>query len=855
MSVSPENSARNHDHVRIDAVRKVRTYVYPSSGVSKPDVRSDHMAHASRLQQQLADALSDMPVAGVENAISGLSAGILIEIETERVETPTGQTGGLSKFSRDVDAFGKGVVALRTERNDLTEKMVMFVTPDGGVQLGAGIRQYGQAEPTAKGNRFRNVGSVQRSFAARLFVGPVDFGNVEKTWWEIWALKDHCEGFRQLLRQGDHGIDVSAESLVFPDVSVLFVYSSSSQLLKQLELVPGAVFEVRPSVNSVRLLLGEDTPSPHPREWTDDLAKRLTPPLDDAPVVCVLDTGVSSKHPLIAPGLKQDLVYDSKWSLGDGLHNNGHGTPLAGLALLGNLQPLLESSASVALTHGLESVKFIPPAGFAKTAQENLGFVTQGAVAMAEIDRPDVNRSFCIASSSPALRPDSPSSWSGAIDQVCSGSMPGDEGDAPAADLPKRLVMIAAGNMQGGTREEVSKLGTIEDPAQAWNALTIGGFTEFENAPSDPPGYFTPVVKANNRSPFSTGTVDLPSDLIPIKPEVCFEAGNMVADPSDDCDWHSETSLMSTGRDVVHSPLAPFWATSAAVGMAAHFDGRLRTALPAFWPETIRALIVDSARWREPARTLMMGSGKKWKGTRSGAAITKSDRQKFLREHGYGVPDWDRAHASARNAISLIAEAEIQPFALNEDGNGVVLKELHLYSLPWPRKELQAIGDGVVTMRVTLSYFIEPNLSGKAATRPDTYRSFGLRFDLKKRSESENEFVGKLTGVKAKSKSEEESVVRKPAEGGNWFLGPKAISAGSLHCDIWRGTGTDLALHDMIAVFPTTGWWKTHKGQHRYDDRGRYSLIVSISADEHDVDLLTEINVELAASLQAEIEI
>ena len=282
MSVSPENSARNHDHVRIDAVRKVRTYVYPSSGVSKPDVRSDHMAHASRLQQQLADALIDMPVAGVENEILGLNAGILIEIETERVETPTGQTGGLSKFSRDVDAFGKGVVALRTERNDLTEKMVMFVTPDGGVQLGAGIRQYGQAEPTAKGNRFRNVGSVQRSFASRLFVGTVDFGDVEKTWWEIWALKDHCEGFRQFLRQGDHGIDVSAESLVFPDVSVLFVYSSSSQLLKQLELVPGAVFEVRPSVNSVRLLLGEDTPSPHPREWMDDLAKRLTPPLDDA---------------------------------------------------------------------------------------------------------------------------------------------------------------------------------------------------------------------------------------------------------------------------------------------------------------------------------------------------------------------------------------------------------------------------------------------------------------------------------------------------------------------------------------------------------------------------------------------
>ncbi|CAH2394095.1 hypothetical protein BQ8794_240008 [Mesorhizobium prunaredense] len=53
-------------------------------------------------------------------------------------------------------------------------------------------------------------------------------------------------------------------------------------------------------------------------------------------------------------------------------------------------------------------------------------------------------------------------------------------------------------------------------------------------------------------------------------------------------------------------------------------------------------------------------------------------------------------------------------------------------------------------MKVTLSYFIEPNLSGKAATRPDTYRSFGLRFDMKKRTETNARFRSRISASQEK---------------------------------------------------------------------------------------------------------
>ena len=73
------------------------------------------------------------------------------------------------------------------------------------------------------------------------------------------------------------------------------------------------------------------------------------------------------------------------------------------------------------------------------------------------------------------------------------------------------------------------------------------------------------------------------------------------------------------------------------------------------------------------------------------------------------------------------------------------------------------------------------------------------------------------------------------------MLGPKAIQAGSLHCDLWRGHAVDLTGHDSIAVYPVGGWWKSYVGQRRVPDTGRYALVVSISAAGQAVDLHVEV--------------
>lgn len=92
-------------------------------------------------------------------------------------------------------------------------------------------------------------------------------------------------------------------------------------------------------------------------------------------------------------------------------------------------------------------------------------------------------------------------------------------------------------------------------------------------------------------------------------------------------------------------------------------------------------------------------------------------------------------------------------------------------------------------------------------------------------------------------------------EASHWLLGPKAVQAGSLHCDLWRGYAVDLASHDHIAVFPVSGWWKSHTGQKRMTDKGRYSLAISITAEGQDVDLYAEISAEVSARVAAAIEV
>jgi hypothetical protein len=76
----------------------------------------------------------------------------------------------------------------------------------------------------------------------------------------------------------------------------------------------------------------------------------------------------------------------------------------------------------------------------------------------------------------------------------------------------------------------------------------------------------------------------------------------------------------------------------------------------------------------------------------------------------------------------------------------------------------------------------------------------------------------------------------------DWQLGTTQRHRGSIHSDVWRGSAAELANRDHVAVYPVTGWWK-ERG--RLDEAVRYSLVVSISTPETEVDLYTPVRVQV----------
>lgn len=831
----PEDyGTRDRPHISIDAFREATQYAYPSRAQQRKPLRENYAAHAGALLDQLTQALGELPAPATDPRlqIEGLKPGTVVEISTRQPEE--GSRTKATKVPTALDFPAQGVVVLRTERrDDRTESALLFVPDDARAFLQGRITDYGGDPGNARRSdvdRFEVVETIESAPVGSLFVGDVDVAATDVVWWELWVQRGpgRAERVSDLARAA--GVDVHPDRLLFPDTTVIFVHAAAGALADFAGRVPGAIDEIRRAFGTIEPFLERGQGGLEQHDWVAEFAGRVVPTPDDVSVVCALDTGVAAGHPLVAPSLKGAWAYDATWGTDDHAPNGGHGTGIVGLILYGDLEPHMNGALPVELTHSVESMKLLPPQGFPPTKPPSYGVVTQGAVAQVEIERPGVRRAFCLASSTIDFPPSRPSSWSGALDQAASGSMPGDQADGvPASEAPKRLILVATGNVLDGMMVDVVPSQPLEDPAQSWNALTIGGITRKEQVPAPPP-ILEPVVPANDRSPFSRGSRSLPDDLTPIKPEVLFEAGNMLCDASGFCDWHSAVSLLATGSDVVAEPLVPFWATSAATGIAGNFVGRLQAALPERWPETHRALAVDSATWPQPIRKKLIGSGAHWKTT-----MSKAERQKILREVGYGVPDVERAILSARNDVTLIAQAEIQPYALGKDGRTGVFNEMHFYDLPWPQTALELLENEIVTMKVTLSYFIEPNLTGRAATRPDTYRSYGLRFAMKKRAETDAAFRARINAAQDRDGTTADK------EADFWLLGPKAVQAGSLHCDLWRGHAVDLAGHDAIAVYPVGGWWKSHLGQQRVTDKGRYALVISISAPEHAVDLYAEI--------------
>lgn len=213
------------------------------------------------------------------------------------------------------------------------------------------------------------------------------------------------------------------------------------------------------------------------------------------------------------------------------------------------------------------------------------------------------------------------------------------------------------------------------------------------------------------------------------------------------------------------------------------------------------------------------------------------------------MANYDRAVLSANNDLTLIAEDQLRAF-WKEDGR-IKTRHMNLHQFPWPRIELEQLGETQVELRVTLSYYVEPISGERGWLRKHRYASHALRFAVKRELEGVDEFRRR---VNAAAEAEEAGLPPIPGGLDHWYLG-RIRNTGSIHSDRWYGNAADLAKKSAIGVYPIGGWWKENPGHARYDQPVRYCLVVSIRAPNGEVDIYTPVHTAIEMAIDATTEI
>lgn len=760
--------------------------------------------------------------------------------------TVQGWPGGfdLALDSLDLRRFGIELLSVRGGTGDLGEIATVFVPDDRVSHFFERLEGFANLETTRGQPKYRalvaNIEDLRRAAIEELWTDEEPFPTTgDPVWWEVWLRRtgDELTVLRQL--SIDLSWELAAAALEFPTRTVTALRATTSGLRRALSSrLPIAELR-RPRIAQSPAEL----PLPIQRELGRQLAERIEGAPIDSPAVCLLDTGIY-RHTVLAASLAHEDILHVVGT--DGVDRHGHGTEQGGLALFGDLTDALTGPHTVRLRHRLESVKVLPdPPG--ANPPETYGAVTARGTSAPEANRPTRRRVFCLANSDHGYLSDGrPTSWSATVDALAFGTdvITSDEGlellSAPDPDA-SRLVVVSAGNVRDRFQLDhlaLSDTSAVEDPAQAWNALTVGASTMLDTVGGGVglAGY-RPVAAPGELSPFSRTSLGF-RRIWPNKPDILLEGGNLLVSPRG-TDFTSADAVSLATTSMAEPDGVPFTtsnATSAAAAQAARLAALAMADYPQLWPETVRGLLVQAAQWTAPMQTALS------------AAPNLTARHQIVRRYGFGVPTESRVLSSASSSVTLISQFWMTPFA-RVNGSRTRLRDMHIHELPWPREQLLDLGEVPVTLRVTLSYFIEPNPSSRGWRGRYVYPSHGMRFDIRRPGESLPAFKVRLNAL---AEVEEVGGVTAGGLDPDWFLGPLARNTGSLHSDVWSGTAADLADSGVVGVYPVGGWWKNNNRRDRLDLAVRYALLVSLSTPRVDIDLYTPIAVQVGIPVPIE---
>jgi len=532
-------------------------------------------------------------------------------------------------------------------------------------------------------------------------------------------------------------------------------------------------------------------------EGEDDV--EVAVPERDTAVIALHDAGIDNAHPYLKPLIiGVESVVPGVPSTSD--YPGGHGTQMAGVAAFPNLASQIVAG-KLAATCQLISVRLLESETEAGGDPERGPLWADRTVQSVQTAETLSNGRTVIHNLSIGAPNDQEglpldrTAWSVSVDQLG-----WNEGGG-------RLMVVAAGNAEPITDRDdypAINLGPPhhDQPAQAWNAITVGGYTMLDQLSTKDAseGYASPLAKAGQLSPHSKTRQ---GGNRPIKPEIVMEAGNTAPGGGLESPEAQGLTILTTSSKwrTGGSPVRRTYRTSPAAAAASNLLAQLANAHPNLSVATLRGLLIHSSRWPT-------------------AAVKQLVKQDLLRSFGYGVPDLTKVMSSASNRPVLVYEGNLVPSPRAAKGKRI--READFIKIPFP---LDQFGEIEARLAVTLSYFIEPTESSVRRT----YAGGRLRWDMQGPAETSEGFRVRINRL-----------LREPGTdigpgSYDWRVGINARGRGCIQHDWTLTSASGLTGDRLLAVSPVIGWWEDSTAT--ADRAIAYSLIVSIDFGDVDVDV------------------
>lgn len=558
---------------------------------------------------------------------------------------------------------------------------------------------------------------------------------------------------------------------------------------------------------------------------TEDVLEplKLEPPDTKAPRVCVIDSGIQERHPLLKDAIEQ---HESKsWintatDVADYVQQGGHGTRVAGAVLYPRDIPYSSTykqmcwlqNARVLNQDNKMPEKLFPP----QVLHEVIEHFHKGQ-AYTKIYNHSIN------ATSPC-RLLHMSAWAAAIDQL-----------TWERDL---LFILSAGNLlkygdviKPGIREYLASgrkypdylfqpWARISNPAQSLQAVTVGSVAINSVTGSD--NSFTEFSEPSSFSRTGPGIWDV------IKPEVVEYGGDFVYDTG-----HPPNIkiLPETAPQLVRSTLhgGPLVGndnvgTSFAAPKISNIVAAIQSILPQEPALLYRALLIQSARWPE------------W-------TSYYPDKSQVIKHIGYGIPNLNRATGNSMYRITLVTTGEVF----------IRAGQVHIYEVKIP-EDLRSPADAFdIQIEVTLSYKAQPRRTRRTRQR---YLSTWLEWQSSKLNEPSEIFAGRMIELTNNEHADNENDSTGSTSSGTiqWAIrersdwGIKGVSRnnGTVQKDWVIIKSHELAEAFCIAVIGHAGWDKD------VESSVPYSLVISFEAVNQDIEIYSRL--EIANPVEVEVE-